>query len=159
MPTIAFAPDIPIESGEVTPLLTAIRIAVVERLESDPVLLELIGGSDRIFYRPRRTEFEPPALTYFDFGAEVDPLVPMTDRTMQIDVWETDLDRAERIALRVRRLLDLGRGGGVATPLVLEGTEGRVANLFLTADRDGPVDGDFVRKSLDFRVMAYDAAA
>lgn len=156
MPTIQFGAALPVESGEVVPLLTAIRTALVGRLAADAPLTELLGGSDRIFYRPRRSTFTPPELTYFDFGGAPDPLVPVWDRTVQIDIWETDLDRAERIATRIRGCLDLGRRGGTATPFVLDGTAGRVATVLLTGDREASVDEDVVRKSLDFRILAYD---
>lgn len=132
------------------PPLLALRHKLRTVLVNDSELTGLLGGR-RVFFRPRAEEIELPAVTYFDFGTRPDATVPFLDRTYQLDVWERRLDVAERIAQRIKVLLH-------NKPFArLPGGEAKVVYLQLVADRDDIAEeGDIVRKTLEFRLLAYD---
>lgn len=148
MTAVATREVLAIEAQEMLPPVAAIRAAFAQRMATDLTLVTLLGGA-RVYYRPMKKEVEVPSVTYFDFGMRPDNRVPLIDRTVQVDIWETQVLRAEKISDRVQRLFDL-------QPLPLPTLEARVDFVRLTADRDEVLDdGRVVRKSLDFRVLAY----
>lgn len=137
-----------------TPPLTALREALVKRLRTDATLTALLGGSGasgtRIYRRLRKAKMEPRTITYLDFGVRPDWAVPLRDRTVQIDVWDTDPVRAAEIADRVETLLD-GQPFGVLP-------NGEMSVQYLGLTRDGDVvadDGDLFRATSEYRVLAY----
>lgn len=109
----------------------------------------------RIVYRPRKSLTEFPAITFYDFGSRPDLKadIPLLDRTVTIDVWSKTLDEAEAIAEAVLVRL---QGGTNIVPLALP--EARVRYFALQSDIDIPEeDGEVVRKTLEYRCLAYAA--
>ena len=132
--------------------LTKLREALYTKLSGDAALTTLLGGAN-IFYRPRKAVISVPSVTYFDFGTKPDPLVPLMDRTIQLDIWERSTEKAEEIAFRIRQLLDLKN-------LVLPGLEARPVYLHWQADRDIPEEeGDIAHKTVEYRLLAYELVA
>jgi hypothetical protein len=128
-------------------LRVALREAVYAVLNDDPYM----PGAPTFAYRPTRRPVDLPSVTFFDTGTRADDVVPLWDRDIQFDIFtSSDLDLAEAIAHRVVELLD-------HQPVDLPGDEGRVDFIMLTTDRDVSVeDGNLVRKTLVFRLLAYD---
>jgi hypothetical protein len=145
MTTVNLSAPVPVEAVDPTSFRVAIRVAVVRKLAAGA-----LPFSPTLAYRPTRRPIALPAVTFFDSGTRTDPTVPLSDRNLQLNIWaRSDLDQAEAIADRVEQLLD-------HQPLILPGEEGQVAYIALTADVDAPMDdADVVRKTLTFRVLAY----
>lgn len=139
----------PIEVIERVPTLTALREAIVTRLLNDAGLAALAG--DRIYLRPARINLAVlPVVTLSDFGARTTPRIPLLDRIYQIDVWARDVDEAERLAVRVQAVLH-------EQPLPLPSGQARIDYLSLIADRDDVAEeGDVSRKTLEFRLLAFE---
>lgn len=132
----------------------AIRGEMVSRLRADSDLTTLLGGTNRVIRRQKRTAIEARTVTYIDFGSRPDATVPMLDRVIQVDVWDTDPVRAEEIAERIDAVLD-GKPFGVVTDEDDENVV-NVVYLGLTGDRDGVIeDGDFERVTREYRMLAY----
>lgn len=136
--------------------MRAVRQAVVKRLRDDTALSTLLGGSNRIFHRLRKQPMEARSVSYFDFGVKPDWTVPLRDRRFQLDVWDTSPERAANVADRVEAVLDPeGKGRGGALGIVGEGTA-NVVHIGLVEDGDVVEDdGDLVRVTLEYRVLAY----
>lgn len=132
-------------------LRKAIRAAVKAKLEASPRMAVLFGGRPLVVTRPTRAFIRLPAITAFDYGVKTDDIVPLYERTYQVDVWtRADFDLAEDIAHEIAAQLD-------HQPLPLPGREGQVAFLQLQQDRDeAPEDADLCRKVLIFRVLCYE---
>jgi len=139
-----------------TPAMRAIRQAIVKRLRDDSALTTLLGGSNRIFHRMRKQPMEARSVSYFDFGRKPDHTVPLRDRTFQLDVWDTSPERAANIADRIEAIMDPeGKGRGSALGIVGGGTA-NVVYIGLISDSDVVADdGDLVRATLEYRVLAY----
>lgn len=103
-----------------------------------------------VAYRPTRAAISIPAVTFYDSVSSGDDLVPLWDFRVEVSIWDGDLDRAEAIAHKVNKLLNL-------QPLPLPGDEGSVQYLKKIAGQDLPQDdADLVRKNLTYRLMAYE---
>src|SRR5262245_14962524 len=100
--------------------LQAIRAAILAQLTGDAELVSLLSGGP-IGYRPRQEPPTFPSVTYFDFGVW-DAMLPVTRRTVQIDIWDTNLNRAEIIAERIRTLLDFNQARTAGLPPVVVDT-------------------------------------
>lgn len=140
-------------------LRSALRKAIVAKLNTDVELADLMGGTVTVLYRPTRQAIALPRIIMFDTGIKGDNIVPLFDRNHQIEIWDTDLDRAEEIAHRITSLLDhqpLPLFDDVLIPSYIPGDTGQVAFLNLVNDSDVPSeDGDLVRKLLQFRLLVY----
>jgi len=104
---------------------------------------------------------EARSVSYFDFGRKPDPGVPLRDKVFQIDVWDNSPERAANIASRIETLFDPdGRGSGLGLVGGDSGQEtANVVYIGLISDSDVVEDeGDLVRATLQFRVMAYKLA-
>jgi hypothetical protein len=98
-------------------------------LAGDAALVALVGPN--LAYRPRREITQFPALTFFDFGFQPDPTVPLLDRTYQFDAWGETLVDAEAVRERVRVVLD--KRPGIID--ALEAIDVRVRAFYWTADQ------------------------
>ena len=141
------------------PAMRAIRQTIVKRLRDDAALAALLGGPNRIFHRMRKQPMEARSVSYFDFGRKPDRTVPLRDRTFQLDVWDTSPERAANVADRIEAVLDPeGKGRGAAFGVVGGGT----ANIvYIGLIRDSDVvadDGDLVKATLEYQVLAYKLA-
>jgi hypothetical protein len=134
------------------PVLTAMRTELVSRLRGDAQLVGLLGGADRVVRRPSVIPPVRPLLTYFDFGTRPDATVPLLDWTVQVDIWDVDVDAAEVIAQRVGELLD-------NRPFSVDGVLKGVY-LQLISDRDEVIgEADQARRIQEYRLLAYDLMA
>src|SRR5262245_1601864 len=154
-----------------TPLL-AIRAAVLAQLANDERLTDLLyGGTSavtraatgpaRVTYRTRHAAvLLEPSGTFFDFGIW-DSVLPVTRRTLHVDVWDTDLNRAEIIAHRIRTLLDFRKAESAGLPPAQIPLGGPARIDYLGVDVMNPSDlmpeseeGDVDRQGLEFRLIA-----
>lgn len=138
-------------SGSKTDDLIGIREALEARLRQDPDLLALLGGAERIYHRMRKAAVEAREVTYFDIGSVPTPGSPLRTFIFEIDVWDTDPERAEAAAARIEALLDDKPWG------FLPGTWANVAMMQITRDSGVMADdGDLVRSILQFTVHSFD---
>jgi len=137
--------------------LHAIRAAILAQLTGDPTLVDLLSGGP-IGYRPRQEPPMFPSVTFFDFGAW--DLVPVTRRTVQVDIWDTNLNRAELIAERIRTLLDFNqaRTAGLPPAQVPDGGPARIDYFGIDGDDNDLMaeseEGDADNQRLEFRLIA-----
>lgn len=130
--------------------MRAIRQAIVKKLRDDTELTTLLGGANRIYHRARKQPVAARTVTYSDFGTRPDPTVPLRDRTFRIDVWDTSPERAANVAARIEDVLD-GQAPGF-----LPDDTANVVYMGLVRDSDVVADdGDLVRATVEFRVIAY----
>ena len=131
---------------------TALRAALVSKLDADPYFAALVPHG--VTQRPTRRPVDLPAVTFWDLGSREDSLVPLFGRTLHLDVWAADTDTCEEIAAVINGLLDnqaLEVGDDPYDPVA------QVAYMNLRADEDQPQhDADVVRKMLSFRLLVYD---
>jgi hypothetical protein len=150
MPTLTSQQTVKLDIQEAFGPLYAIRAEVVRRLRANTTLVALLGSTNKIVRRFRRAPLSPsdlPIITYFDFGSNIDNIVPLMELTFQIDVWA---ENTETLSELVIATLDQKPFG------VLVGGEANVTFLHCTDFRDNPVEeGDMERKVLTFRVIAY----
>ncbi len=136
-----------------TGYLTALRAAIVAKLDEDPYFSILVPQG--VTQRPTRRPVALPAVTFWDLGSRSDNIVPLYDRTLHVDVWATDSDTCEAIAATItgaldNQSLDVVGDDPYAPPA-------QVAYLNLRNDEDQPMhDADVVRKMLSFRMLVYD---
>lgn len=129
----------------------AVRTAITALLEDALMVLYAPYEVVSVTYRPSRMQVAMPAVVFHDEGVRSDDVVPLSDRTLTVDVFTAgDLDLAEAIAHEVNRVLD-------HQPINLPGEEGLVAYLGLQRDTDGAEnDADLCRKTLQYRMMVYE---
>ena len=129
---------------------TEVRQQIRKILIDDATLIALLDGQPRVFYLRVRVPAERPAVTFFDFGDRPDSTVPYHVRTLAIDIWADDFEKAEAIASRIRFLLD-------HQPIPIPSGLWVINNIFFENEREAPLEeGDIVQKSLEFRFSAYD---
>lgn len=138
----------PVETASGGDWLTLFREALSARLDGDATLQALLGGPDRVFHRMVKKVIEPRTVTYFDLWERIDFTVPLMRGTVQIDVWDTRMDRAQQMAAQIDRLLD-GRPFGVI---------GRANVAFLGLSRasdEAALEGEISRTMREYSTAVY----
>ena len=151
MATVTTRQSVELDTQESFGPIDAIRAELVGRLRANTTLLSYLGGDpEKIVKRYRKKVLLPtdlPIITYFDFGHSADDIVPLVERTYQLDIFAENTDT---IAEHVLATLDQKPFG------VLPGGEANVTFLHCTDDRDDPIDdGDMERRMMTFRLIAY----
>jgi hypothetical protein len=130
--------------------LQELRKGIMQVLAGDAELVALVGTN--LALRPRRALTSFPALTFFDFGSQPDPTVPLLDRVYQFDGWAATLSDAEKVRDRVRVMLD--RQPHLAA--VMEPTGIRVRAFYWTTDTFlSEQDAEVEHTVSEYRCLAY----
>lgn len=134
--------------------LVYFRRTLLRRLKADTLLQGYLGDNANnplaIIYRMARETVAVPGIAFFDFGTRPDATVPLHNRRMQVDLWHTDADLVEEMAVRADQVL---REAGPVTHALF------AAHLRLLSDRDNLVpEGSLTRKTLEYVILAYERA-
>ena len=129
--------------------INEIKDAVVSRLIVDTTLIDLLGG-EKIYYRRPVKKVNVPVITYYFIARVPDWATDeygKIDITMQLDVWSTSEDLADKILYEVDRLLYQYR---VTT------TTWDIKRFLRRGDRTLPKDEEGIAQlSADWLITAY----
>lgn len=134
--------------------LVYFRKVIGRRLRQDALILNYLEENRSnplaIVYRMARETVAVPGITFFDFGNRPDATVPLHNRRMQVDLWHTNANTIEEMAIRVDQVL---RAAQPITHALF------AAHLRLLSDRDNLVPEGFItRKTLEYVILAYERA-